>query len=389
MSSHSHLTYAGIKHSPDIVYYNITMLASESPDAETEIPLVFNEIRDTAIVPNSKDYYLSIIRFYADTFEGLPVQYFRVEGNQGDRDKGIYTITLEYDNGAGTVISTPAISVVWKPQKRNAAIPPAPNQTSNGAQVFDDYYYIMNYQYMVLLVNETFVYAMQSLKGLVGAIIAPIEPPFMAFNTEDQTVTLYARESHYDTSVFPQIRIYFNRPMYSLYNSLPAFKFDIKNPDKKYYQLIMNRYSGRNVVTLPDFGIDQLIFSKQEYSTLQNQSPVSSILFTSSTIPVQSEQMSAPVVYFNGKPRLLNNTYNNFANIITDIQSDELGYKPGILYVPSGAYRLIDLQNDQPLKQIDIALWWRDLLGVIRPMHLAPNSSCSLKLMFRKKSLGI
>ena len=54
-----------------------------------------------------------------------------------------------------------------------------------------------------------------------------------------------------------------NRFLYSLFSSFPSIKFDIHNPDNKYYQFIMNSYNGIKVTTDADVGIGNLIFAKQ------------------------------------------------------------------------------------------------------------------------------
>lgn len=387
MASYNHTSYSQIKHNPDHVYYDMVVRNYDSPSKDSEIQLSFSDTRDTPIVANANDYYLSIIRFQVDTFaDVIPVLIFQVQNNQGDRDLGIYTLTLEYDNGAGLVVSTQPENVIWSPQEKNASVPPPPSLTGTGFQRFGDYYYCYNFQYMINLINEAFIRAMDKLKLLVAPVLDFIEPPFLDWN-DDQTATIYARESHFDSDVFPQVRIYFNRPLYSLLSSLPSIKFNITNPRKKYYQILMKRYYGAKVVTLPDFGIDQLIFSKQEYSTVNQWTPISSLIFTSSVLPIIPNALSNPVIYLDGTPLNLSQTYNNYANIITDISSDELAYKPEVLYVPSAQYRLIDLQNDQPINQIDIQVYWRDKLGFLRAFYLAPNSSCSIKLAFIKKSV--
>jgi hypothetical protein len=91
------------------------------------------------------------------------------------------------------------------------------------------------------------------------------------------------------------------------------------------------------------------------------------------------------VIYLNGSATQLNNTYKNFSNIISDISTDEMVYKPELLFVPAAEYRRIDLQNDQPLTQIDIQVFWKDKLGFIRAFSLPPNASCSMKILFERK----
>jgi hypothetical protein len=377
MTSYNATSYSHIAHSPDNVYYDATLRNAASPTSDSEIQLKFIDVRDKPILNNSGDYYLSIIRFQVDTFESLPVLLFQTEIGQPDINLGVYSVTLEWNDGVGGTVTSGPEFVIWSPQKTNARVPLVPNITS-------DYYYVMNFSYMINLINETLKKAMDALKLLVP-VLGTVEEPFLVWN-DDQTATMYARESHFDVDVPQKIKIFFNRSMYSLLSSFPALKFNISNPNKKYYQLLMRRFSGEKVVTLPNFGIDKLIFMKQEYCTINQWTPVASVVFVTNTMPIISNQYSTPVVYVDGAPQHINNTYNNFGNEITSISSNEMAYKPELLYLPSAEYRLIDMTNDNPLTQIDIEVHWIDKSGISRPMYLPQNSSCAIKILFRKKT---
>jgi hypothetical protein len=327
---------------------------------------------------------MSIVRFQIDTFN-LPSLIFQVENNQADRDLGIYTLTLEYDDGVGGITTTNPEPVMWIPQTSNAPLPNPPSLTGTGFQEFSDYYFCHDFQYMIDLINTAFDNAMTALIAAVAPVLNTVEPPFLAWN-KDKTATLYARESHFDSDAAAKVKIYFNRPLYSLFNSFPAWKFTPPVTEKKYYEIQVKRYLGEKVITLPEFGIDKLIRVEQEFSTISQWTPVSSVMFTTSTIPIIPNQLSNPVIYLDGGPIQLNQTYKNFSNIISDISTDECVYKPELLFVPSAEYRRIDLQNDQPLTQIDIQVFWKDKLGFIRPFTLPPNASCSMKILFEKKT---
>ncbi|MHA2087292.1 MAG: phage minor capsid protein [Promethearchaeota archaeon] len=388
MAHYNPSSIAHIRHNPDYIYYDMVVRNYDSPTKDSEIPLAFCDTRDVAIVPNASDYKMSVIRFQVDTFaDVLPIMIFQVQRDQPDRDLGIYTVTFEYEDLGGNKFTTQPEPVIWSPQEKNAKVPNPPSLTGNTLQEFSEYYYMYNFQYMISLINDALERCMDKLKAIVTPILNTVNPPFLTWD-DNQLSTMHARESHFDTDVFPQVRMYFNRSLYSLLSSLPSVKFDISNPKKKYYQLIMKRYNGAKVVEIQNTGIDRLIIARQEYSTVNQFSPVSSVMFMSSTLPIIPTYLSNPAVYIDGQPINLTNTYNNSANIITDISSDEMAYKPELLFVPSAQYRFIDLQNDTPINQVDIQTFWRDKLGIVRPFYLAPNSSASLKILFQKKKLG-
>lgn len=365
-------------------YYDLVIRNYSSPDHESEIPLRFLQNQSTPIVPNAKSYEMSVVRFQMDSFL-LPCLLFQPELGQSDPNLGSYTLTLEWDDGVGTLTSGLAENIVWIPQKQNAPVPTGPSLNPNGLADYSEYYFCTSYNYFCQLMNTAFTSAMAKLNTLTGGVVlATVEAPFITWSSDGNKATMYARESHFDSSsTGAHVNIYFNRSTFSLFNSFSYLKFGVANPNKKYYQLLMDRFQGEKVINLPNFGIDMLIWSEQELSTIDQWTPVGSIAFTSSTLPIQANQMSQPAIYENGVQRNLGNTYQNFANIITDISSDE-AYRPSLLYNPTAEYRLITLHNDSPIYQFDIEVYWRDKLGVLRPMHLPPNASCSMKVMFRK-----
>lgn len=389
MASYNPQHFSEMNHNPDHVYFDMNMRSYDSPSTDDNIPLTFSDQRGVPIINKCSDYFLSVMRFQLDTFsDTIPIFMPQIQRDQASPTLTIYSVTLEYDDGVGGITTTQPEYLEWSPQKKNESIPLGPNAQPNGLQPFTPYYYCYNFSYWINIINAYLDSAMTKLKALVAPVLNTVESPFLVWN-DDQTATLYARESHFDTDVFPQVRIYFNRPMYSLLSSLPSVKFRISNPRNKYYQLLMKRYNGHNVVTLPGFGIDQLIYSKQEYSTIDQWSPIDSILFVTTKIPIISNQLSSPKIYLDGNERKIGNTFQNFSNIITDISSGDLCYKPSLLYTPGSEYRLVDLETDQGLTSIDVSVMFKDKIGALHPVFIAPNSSASIKLLFRKKKLMV
>ena len=176
-----------------------------------------------------------------------------------------------------------------------------------------------------------------------------------------------------------------NRSLYALFSSFLSIKFNIDNAKKKYFQLLMNRFGGIKTGLFPANGIDTLIFSKQEYSTIQQWSPISQIIFVTSNLPILPTQMSNASIYLNGEPINLSSTYGNASNIITSIQTEEMAYKPSLLYLPTAQYRYIDLYNNMPITSVDVQVKWVDKFGFTRDLYLPNNASCSIKMLFQKK----
>ena len=387
MASYNQTQYSQIRYTPDHVYYDLTARSYASNETDVSIPIKLTDTRSNPIINDISEYHMSIVRFQVDTFsETLPVFFFQTERYTTDRDLGIYEVAMEYDNGAGDV-GFATDKLIWAPQIQTVAVPQPPSVNENGLQANSEYYYAYNFQYVIKLLNDSLVRCFEKLQTSLVPTLDTQDPPFFTWE-KDQTARLYAREDMYDSDAFPRIRIYFNRSLYSILSSLPSIK--VSNIGSlqvfNYYQLIVCPYNGAKVSTVVTFGIHSLIYVDQEYSTVDQFSPVASVLFISSTIPIIPNSLANPQFYIDGQPNQLSDTYNKFANVITDVSSGDLAYKPSLLYIPSGEYRMIDMMNNkQPLNQIDIEVHWTDKTGVHRPILLAPNSSVTLKMMFRKK----
>ena len=151
-------------------------------------------------------------------------------------------------------------------------------------------------------------------------------------------------------------------------------------------------FTGVNSMLVPPYTVDdspQYICSvvNQEYSTISNWTPVSSIVFTSNTLPIISNQLSSPLIYNEGGIQSLNGNNSNFAQIITDLETNENCYKPNLIYSPTAQYRIVSMTGNSPLSNIDVSVFWKSRLGVLYPLLLMSGSSTTLKFLFTKKKL--
>jgi hypothetical protein len=226
------------------------------------------------------------------------------------------------------------------------------------------------------------------------------------------------------------VKMYFNSPLYQLFTSFNAiFKgqnnsFTATTTGQGYYQdpsgtylsvpipsppdnlpvtltglnyeiTILNQ-QGTNQIIIPNIykntiptnsSTTQNLFIQtfQEFSTTINWTPVESIVFVSNTLPIVSNQLASPLIY--NENQIISGNGNNarFAQVITDIISNEQSYKPSLLYNPTAEYRMISLTGNQPLTNVDISVFWRNKLGNIIPLNLLSGGSCSLKFLFRKR----
>jgi hypothetical protein len=128
---------------------------------------------------------------------------------------------------------------------------------------------------------------------------------------------------------------------------------------------------------------DYFILLKQEISTIDAWCPISSIVFTSNQLPIIVSQFSSSNTTGNNANSAL--IGNRFALVITDLMTNQQGYRPNIIYNPTAEYRRITLTGNMGIRNIDINVFWRSKTGQLLPFRLPSGGSATLKLLFEKK----
>lgn len=372
-----------LENSPSHIYYDLQINNFQS--TTTESPrLIFNETRNNSFVSKADDYYLSIVRFQLDTYS-LPTFIADIQPNQEDRDLMIHSITLEADIG-GTITSTNPFFLSWQPSNIAEKKPNPPSLTSDGFQdTSNEYYFGNSFQHFCDLVNTQLLLALSNLIILTGNSLSPFvnaKPPFLKWNSANECAELFTEDAYYNSTNVNKINIYFNRPLFALFTSFKAIRYGINSTLGRFYKIVTTNY-GTNLTVING---RSYIVTSQEYSTISNWTPVSSIVFTTGTIPIVPNQLSAPLILFENKLVQTGNN-PNFSNVLTDMSTNDLVYKPNLLYVPSAQYRLIDLTTSQPITNIDLQCFWKDKNGVLRPFILLSGASASVKILFQKKTV--
>ncbi len=394
--------------SPDQLYFDITV--SNFKSTTTKPPqFYFNESRTLPFVRNPEDYYLSILRFTVET-GSLPVFIPSIEPStnpaapQTDRDLTIYSFTLEYtDPGTGTTYSSGQKFINYIPQRspNSAQLPPPPSATSNGLQNNNTgYYYIYNYQWLISLMNITLETAFADLKtAITGGGGTPIVndefAPFFNWDTTSNTAVLYADFSVFGTNGSAganPYKIYMNAPLFALFPTFPVKYLGYQSVvDGKNYLFEPRNNGSSDLDTItPEPATTPLTYRAvkvyQECSTIANLSPITALVFTSNTLPIQSNQVSTPLVFNNAQEVVLGGNNSDFANIITDLVSDTGQYKPNLVYNPTSEYRLITLYGNRPLFNIDLNIFWRNKFGQLIPYEINSGEAVTIKCAFLKKS---
>lgn len=375
--------------SPDKLYFDISIQNLNNID---QLPTVlsFIETRNTPLLLNPEEYYLSVVRFSLDT-PTLPIFTPSIQYNQANRNLTIYSVTLEWRNPAPpNQTFVQQTFVTFAPQDLSASLPVPPSATPNKLQDNSTgYYYIYNYQYWIFLVNNAFTTCFNALNAQVvaaGLVLPTANPPVMTFDTQLNLAILNCDLLGYNDLVANRIDIYFNRPLYQLFSSFPVYAEAQSATLGRNSQIQTNTFGNTLVIGFPYYAPTyNAIQVFQEYSTISLWTPVKSIVFCSSTLPIVATQVSSPIEIVNGNFIGSNGNNSNQSPIITDFLADGGIYKPQLIYEPTAQYRLVSLQGNRPIYTIDISVFWKDTFGVLIPFRLSAGSGASIKVLFSKR----
>lgn len=373
-----------LTYSVDKLYYDITF-TNLAQDQTISPPINFTETRNTPFILDPEQYYLSIIRFSLDC-NSLPLFIPNIQPNQPNINLTTYYISLSYKppipGSFDIVVSKP---IIFEPQNLIASLPSPPTQTPDKLQDNSSgYYYIYTYQFWIYLINKTFKECYDELVVLSFPNAPASYHPVLEFDTSGMIGVINADVAFYESSLPNPITIYFNNNLGQLFASFPFYI----NASSGFlnYKLAVSVFGGSTLIKYPTTNPTYTaIQCWQEYSTASDWSPVQSIVFTSTLLPVVSNQLSNPIILFNGGAIASNGNNNNFAQIITDMVADNNNYKPFVLYNPQAEYRLVELIGNTPLYSVDIQIYWKNRFGQLIPFRLTPQGSATIKLMFTKK----
>jgi hypothetical protein len=104
------------------------------------------------------------------------------------------------------------------------------------------------------------------------------------------------------------------------------------------------------------------------------------IIFTTSLIPIFSEQIGAVNTA---------SSVSNYKQILSDFEPN-IGNNPQdlrqtLIYNPTAEYRMVSLQGDAPVRSVDIQVYWQDHFFNSYPIFISPGDAINIKMLFRKK----
>jgi hypothetical protein len=358
-------------YTPSRIYFDINVTNIDS-NASKNPELQFTETRLTPIVANPSDYFMSIVRFALDT-PSLPVFFPTIQPSQSDVNLTIYSVTMTYN---GTTVQT---YIQFVPQDQSQSLPNEPINNTPKLQQYSPYYYVYDYEYVVQLVNTALSNCFNSLVNQQSSLFTATAP-FLKWNNSAKLATLYTDEGYFSPTLSTPIKLYFNNALFNLFNSFPSNFQSSSNSNGMNYLISCNSFGNANTETINNI---PYLLCEQEYSTISVWSPVSSIVFTTNSMPIVSELICAPNIYYNNVN--YKSTINTgISNVITDFEASEMNYVPFLAYQPN-IYRYVELYGNSPLMTLDIRCFWKNKVGQLIPFILNSGSSASLKVMFALK----
>jgi hypothetical protein len=296
--------------------------------------------------------------------------------NQPDINKTVYQITLEYDGSIGQSFIT------YFPQDLSAPVPPSPVVEQDTSS---SYYYTYSFNSFIYMVNKAFESAYNNLVANYGSPLPSPNQPFMLWDDQQQQAVLCCDVNGYNELVNPFIKVFFNSPLWTLFSSFEAIYEGI-NPlfAGENYRLRCYNQFGTNTLILPTGSYLQ---NFQEYSTVGLWSPIQSLVFTSSLIPILPSLTGKPQIYNSSSTLTQSGNNSNIQSMITDFEVDvkpQNGWRPKVYYSPV-IYKLFDLFGENSFSTIQISVYWKDSYSNLHKFFLGTGCSANIKILFRKK----
>ena len=387
----SNITGNGLSH----VYYNLTVTNNNTSPESVPPPVSFTETRNQPYINTPEDYHMSVIRFSLETptlpvLSCLPKQ--SPEAND-DVNTLQYRIYMAKFDGSGVVTASAYTDLVMVPSSSFVPVPIYPlDLTDTG----NNYWNCYSYQIFIEMVNTAL---RATFYKLYPTTITTAFPPYLYWDIGSNTAVLNVATG-LETPALGNLQIYFNNSLYTLFSSFPAYRtsLTIDGSERQVYQITINTGPDANISTAnvmagnPPVSVSLTFYNiLQEYSTVPLWSPIDSIVFTTSMIPVVPELTAAPVVFNNNAVFTSIGTNSNITNTLTDFivpLSTGTEYKPSINYTPAGEYRLASLFGTNPVNSIQVNVYYKNRFGILIPLTLGFGCSASIKLMFRRKDFS-
>jgi hypothetical protein len=439
----------------DLIYYNADIInanATNSLNISDDPFVEFNDTRTVPLLNNAENYEFSIIRFQINgANKNLPLFVPQIELGQNDINKTTYTLGIKGSTSfvvGGTTYNyvgyAPA-TFYFVPENLtyglNANVVPLPLPPQKTQDLSTDYYFVYTYDHVVVNLNATIQSAYDLLneqlekfwisKGGTGSVIPKFTTkcPYFTFDSSNVLFNAYYdsygfggtyARSYGQTGLSTPVEalsLYFNNNLIGLFSSFDSLFVDYdtyvnvdlspsgagydkiedtQEPNKLnvFNKVNTNIYTPPNPLITPPYGdiaSSYYVMAQNYTNTSTLWSPISSIVFTSTQLPVKTESASNPVRYGSSNDSGANTSSGAFSPIIADIGinvKQASDYCNLIYYEPSPEYKMTSLigGSNSKITNIDLKVFWKSRLdNKLYPIRMYNYSNVSIKMMFRKK----
>jgi hypothetical protein len=414
--------------------YQDIQVFNNSTGSNRPIPCIFNQTKLTNVVDKSNDYYISVVRWSADSILpqiipemvlGLPNTAPPLQNYIGLTNYSVGIVENYFTTGPQTSVAMS--SVIYKPSTNiisSTYEQPILNPSNQNEVYNDPYFWISNINEFLSYLNAslfqaaTLVSALDEtgnpLPGLHDVFTDKTKIPTFSYNSATGKIELLCPTVEFTPFTLAKkgdkyYTVAVNEPLFNLLNTFymvespgtyytlfttfptKVISFNIQDPNINLFLIQVPVDFGRSAFA-SSAGVGTTSFEvsvcTQTNSSITSMSPVNSIVFQTTSIPVNNTLTGAPA--FLGQNLQGNNALQNNAGVLTDFQVPLVSgteYSGSMLYyVPSSEYRLLDLTANTPVQTLNIAVYWLDKIGNYHPFLIKNQGGASLKLMFRKKT---
>ena len=301
-----------------------------------------------------------------------------------------YTCSYTYTPALPGAIRTASVTqtLQWEPQTTDASPPAAPLIGQDMSAVA---YYMYDYSWFVYLLNKTLALAWKRIQAAAALYPNPdplnnidmIQPPQVSYVPARQSFTITFSEAM--TQPTPGT----------------AFASIVFGEQLANLLVLPSTYATNGDATLlwssgtvsAETAQGRLLTVTSDYPATANAwSPIASLVFQSSTLPVRAEIVSPVSQYGTTSSAPTSNA--DTSQILSDVVpafSDAADWNANIILYSPTVLRWVDL-NDQTgaLTTLNFSIAWRNALtGAIIPLTLNPAASFYVKFLLQRKDIPV
>ncbi len=329
----------------DHIYYNITIPHRSS---EQFTPAVYKKNNTVPILQIPHHYSLAITRFSISTGT-VPILVAAPKDLINPTNTLIYSFGFEYN---GNVEITNMIY----------------DQPVNCERYF---YY--TYSRFLKSANEAIQFAFANIPGgTPPTAVAPI----LTFDATTKLFTITAQTAFYDEDLVTPIRFFMNSQVETLFPSwdtIPYIKCGGYNNNSELAFMVRFYNKGNNIV-------NNNFVNEQDYEMLTRWNSFKSIQITSN-LPIQNEFIENDFNSIDAGKTTSQNILKDFIVLYAEgsrVARTTIDYTTNLL-------DYIDMKGVEPIRNIEINVFWVDNNGKQYPLYLGLNESVLIKLMFKNK----